>query len=52
VGIAWKPCIDALVRLGWLKDDSPNWLEEEVKVPLVGKTPRSEIVIGEVSLEI
>jgi len=34
------------------KEDSPNWLEEEVKVPLVGKTPRSEIVIGEVSLEI
>ena len=49
---AWKPCIDALRLLGWIRDDSPKWSYEDTKDPLVDKTPRSEIVIEEVSLEI
>lgn len=24
--LAWKPCIDALVRFGWAKDDSERWM--------------------------
>jgi len=47
-----KPKFEAMVRLGWLKDDSPTGFEEDVKVPLVDKTPRSESVIEEVSSEI
>ena len=50
--IAWKPRIDALRLLGWIRDDSPKWIYEDIKDPLVDKTPRSEIVIEEVSLEI
>jgi len=46
---AWKPCIDALRLLGWIRDDSPKWIYEDIKDPLVDKTPRSEIVIEEVS---
>ena len=49
---AWKPRIDALRLLGWIRDDSPKWIYEDIKDPLVDKTPRSEIVIEEVSLEI
>ena len=44
-----KPIFDALVRLGWIKDNSPRWLEEGIKVPRVDKDPRSEVVIEELA---
>ena len=50
--IAWKPCIDALVRFGWAKDDSERWMEQVVLPVIVDKTPRTEIVIEKVSFGI
>jgi hypothetical protein len=49
---AWKPCINALVRLGWAKDDSERWMDQVVLPVIVDKTPRTQVVIEEVSSEI
>ena len=35
---ACKPLIDAIVRAGFLKDDSPNWLELDVIERKVGRS--------------
>lgn len=34
-----KPILDAMVELGWLKDDSERWLELNVIQELARKTP-------------
>jgi hypothetical protein len=43
-----KPKFEAMVRRGWLKDDSPRWLEEDVKVPLVSHDARSEVTLEQI----
>jgi hypothetical protein len=44
---ACKPIFDALVRLGWARDDRPRWMEQDVRPVILDRQgePRTEIEI-------